>query len=348
MIDSFKALTPYAADARDYRIFLHELAGAVSGDRGTSFWLGEYGADEIATAPEFAVADSVIASARDCRGAVRARAGGAESCAEASTRRGSTDIGLTEDGLDVFPRLADERDDPGYTVGDERVTTGIPRLDKMLDGGYWAGSATLVAGPSGIGKTLMGLQFIVARARSIGEPGIMATPAGEPLAARARRCARSPGPGGRRSRSLPLAGRPLRREWIYGCSRRRAHRRQAGADRQPRPIFRFAAGDAARFREYMYSLTQRFSRAGISVLMTSELPDLFTITRLSEYGVSHLSDNVILLQYIRDGSRIRRALTVLKSRATGTLPRGARVHDRRLRGIALGDTIDSRPSAAIT
>ena len=33
VIDSFKALTPYAADDREYRIFLHQLAGCRLGDQ---------------------------------------------------------------------------------------------------------------------------------------------------------------------------------------------------------------------------------------------------------------------------------------------------------------------------
>ena len=78
----------------------------------------------------------------------------------------------------------------------------------------------------------------------------------------------------------------------------------------------FASPDQVRFREYMYSLVQRFSRQGVSLFMTSELPDLFRVARLSEFGVSHLSDNVVVLQYIRDESTVRRALTVLKTRAS--------------------------------
>ena len=50
--------------------------------------------------------------------------------------------------------------------------------------------------------------------------------------------------------------------------------------------------------------------------MTSELADLFEVRRLSEFGVSHLSDNVVLLQYIREAAAVRRALTVLKTRAS--------------------------------
>jgi circadian clock protein KaiC len=78
----------------------------------------------------------------------------------------------------------------------------------------------------------------------------------------------------------------------------------------------FAAGDDLRFREYMYSLTQRCSRAGISLFMTTELPQLFGVERLSDYGISHLSDNVLLLQYRNAGDEVRRCVTVLKARAT--------------------------------
>ena len=68
--------------------------------------------------------------------------------------------------------------------------------------------------------------------------------------------------------------------------------------------------------------------------MTSELTELFRVTRLSEFGVSHLSDNVVLLQYLRDDSEVRRALTVLKTRASDHQPRDPRVHDHTRRDRA--------------
>ena len=46
-----------------------------------------------------------------------------------------------------------------------------------------------------------------------------------------------------------------------------------------------AAGDDLRFREYVYSLLQRFARASVSVLMTQEVAQLFGVTRLSEFGI---------------------------------------------------------------
>ena len=107
----------------------------------------------------------------------------------------------------------------------------------------------------------------------------------------------------------------------------------------------YATPDPIRFREFIYSLTQRLSRAGISPIMTSEIPDLFHVGRLAEYGISHLSDNVILLQYLRAESRLLRTVTILKSRASAHDPEirefeiTARRHrprrpDRRRAGLA--------------
>ena len=72
--------------------------------------------------------------------------------------------------------------------------------------------------------------------------------------------------------------------------------------------------------------------------MTSEIPDLFHVGRLAEYGISHLSDNVILLQYLRAESRLKRTVTVLKSRASAHDPE-IREFDITPAGIVLGDPI---------
>jgi KaiC/GvpD/RAD55 family RecA-like ATPase len=47
----------------------------------------------------------------------------------------------------------------------ERVNTGIPGLDEMLRGGYFKGTANVVSGDSGTGKTIFGTQFILEGAK---------------------------------------------------------------------------------------------------------------------------------------------------------------------------------------
>ena len=59
--------------------------------------------------------------------------------------------------------------------GLENAPTGIPGLDQITGGGLPLGRVTLVAGGAGAGKTLLGLNFLVAGARQYGEPGVLMT-----------------------------------------------------------------------------------------------------------------------------------------------------------------------------
>jgi circadian clock protein KaiC len=320
IIDSFKALAAYAPTHRDFRSFLFELAAEASAVAGSSFWLGEYDLETISGEPEAAVADSILGLGYRRSGERSSR------LLEVIKLRGSDYLSgqhtyrISAAGLSAFPRLADTVDDSNYDLGAQRASTGIAALDDMLSDGYWPGSSTLCAGPSGVGKTLMGLHFIVAGAGS-GEPGIIASLQENPtqLTRVARRF------GWTLDDSVTMMYRsPVDLyvdEWIYELldAIDRVGAKRVLIDSLTDVLF--ASGDEIQFREYMYSLMQRCSRSGVSLFMTSELPNLFAVDRLSEYGVSHLSDNVLILQYIRDESTIRRAITALKTRASGNDPR---------------------------
>jgi circadian clock protein KaiC len=56
-----------------------------------------------------------------------------------------------------------------------KAPTGIGGLDEITRGGLPQGRATLVTGGTGSGKTLLGVQFLVAGAREYGEPGVLVT-----------------------------------------------------------------------------------------------------------------------------------------------------------------------------
>src|ERR1700735_2647780 len=57
----------------------------------------------------------------------------------------------------------------------DKTPTGISGLDQITGGGLPRGRVTLVAGSAGAGKTLLGLNFLVAGAREYGEPGVLMT-----------------------------------------------------------------------------------------------------------------------------------------------------------------------------
>ena len=86
----------------------------------------------------------------------------------------NTPIGFQSEGLDVFPALPTTKTVTRYELARERISSGVPILDDMLADGYWRGASTLVAGPSGAGKTLAALHFVF-RGADLGEHGIFAT-----------------------------------------------------------------------------------------------------------------------------------------------------------------------------
>src|SRR3989442_9241961 len=55
---------------------------------------------------------------------------------------------------------------------DGRISTGIPGLDSMLEGGFPNGSLITLAGRPGTGKPIFGSQFLYAGAREDSQPGM--------------------------------------------------------------------------------------------------------------------------------------------------------------------------------
>jgi circadian clock protein KaiC len=238
----------------------------------------------------------------------------------------------------VFPRLADEQDRSSYELSTERVATGVPALDRMLGEGYWAGSSTLICGPSGVGKTLMGLHFIFQGAQT-GQPGIVATFQETPnqLARIVKGFGWSIDQPGVNVLSTSLVDMYID-QWVYELL---DLIEKTGARRiviDSLVDLMVIGGDPVRFREWMYSLVQRCARKGISLMMMVEVPELFQLRRISEQGLSHLSDNVVLLQYVPDGARLARAITVLKTRAAHHEPVAHR-YEISSEGLVLGEQI---------
>ncbi|MEX2218803.1 MAG: circadian clock protein KaiC [Phycisphaerales bacterium] len=70
---------------------------------------------------------------------------------------------IDADGISVLPITSLGL---SHGVSDERVPTGIARLDTMLAGGYFRGSSVLVSGTAGTGKSSMAAHFADATCRA--------------------------------------------------------------------------------------------------------------------------------------------------------------------------------------
>ena len=340
VIDSFKALRVLAAGDAEFRQFLHQLAGRLTAFPVASLWVGEYEPAEIAQSPEFAVADAIVELVTVPLGQREKRFLTVRKLRGSGFRSGRHGYRLTSEGLRLFPRLADIPAVGSYPLGDHRISSGIPGLDPMLGGGLWPGASTMVAGPSGSGKTVMGLHFIFGGARH-GEPGVIATLQENPT---------------QLQRMLGGLGWPTTHpavevmyrspvdiyidEWVYELLEavQRIAARRVLLDSLL--DLRMAAADEIRFQEFIYSLAQRFSRQGISLLTTYEMPGFVTAPGPSGVALSHLSDNVIMIDYRREQGTLKRSLAIVKTRASS---HAAGMCEFRIgpRGIALSGTAAS-------
>jgi circadian clock protein KaiC len=317
VFDSFRAFRPFATDDLAYRAFVAELSGRLAATQTSTFWVGEYAHDEVAMTVEAAVADAIIVLRAAHEGQRTLR------LLEVSKLRGSRSLSgehayrLSDKGLDVFPRLADPVDTLTGKVTDERISLGSGELDEMLEGGVWKGTATLVIGSSGVGKTMLGLDFLAAGAAA-GRRGVFAS-----LQETPGQITRVLNAGGRRSlegwveihRRSPVD--IYIDEWIYEVLQAVE---RTGAELlliDSLSDLRLASPDQTRFEEYVYSLGQRCARMGTTVLMTLESRPAFAFAGLIETALSHLADNIILLGYRLDGAKVTRAIHVLKTRASG-------------------------------
>jgi circadian clock protein KaiC len=338
VIDSFRAFHAFAKDENEFRQFLHGLTRRLTAAATTSIWNAPYTRAQAQEAAEFAAADAAVSLDIQRHGGREMRVMQVLKLRGSGFLSGEHVYRISAAGLDVFPRLADHENGSTYELSTKRASTGVEALDKMLGEGYWEGSSTLICGPSGVGKTLMGLHFIFQGART-GQPGIHATfqETENQLARVAAGFGWSIKEKGVHILSRSLVDMYID-QWVYELL---DLIEKTGAKRiviDSLIDLMVTAGDPLRFREWMYSLVQRCARRGVSLMMIVEVPDLFQLHRISEHGISHLSDNVVLLQYVQDGSRLARAVTVLKTRAARHEPIAHR-YEISERGLVLGDEI---------
>lgn len=339
VIDSFKAINAFAADATEFRRFLHGLAGRLTSVAADAFWIGEYQRGAATEAPEFAVADAIIAMDTKRAAERETRILQILKLRGSDFRSGEHAYRVTASGIVVFPRLADIQDSSVYTFRSERDSTGIAALDEALGDGYWEGSSTLIAGPTGVGKTLMGLHYAFSAAAA-GRPAILAT--FQENATQLGRIAVGFGWSFDDPCISVLSQSPVDLyidEWVYELLDLVEETKATRVVVDSLGDLLLAAPDPVRFRELLHSLMQRCARQGVSLLFTLEVAKLFDATRISDVGMSHLSDNVVVLQYHRVGSEVKRSLTVLKTRASDHTPNIREYHIGPA-GITLGDPID--------
>ncbi len=228
---------------------------------------------------------------------------------------GPHSIKLSSKGIEVFPKLAPEVIRRELVA--ETISSGVPELDELMHGGLERGTVTIITGPSGVGKTSLGLVFMKEAAgrgeRSvvyIFEEGV------ETLLARCEAI------------NIPVHAMidrgtlsVVKVEPLQFTPDEFAHlvRREVEEKKARIVMIDSILGYRLSLRgkdlvAHLHALAKYLANMGVTVLLINEVEHITGEFRATELGISHLADNIIFLRYLEINGEMRKAIGVLKKR----------------------------------
>ncbi len=230
---------------------------------------------------------------------------------------------LTSQGMEVFPRLVPSSYCREFEP--EQVPSGVAALDMLLCGGLERGTVTLITGPTGVGKTTVGLQFMM-KAAQRGERAVVYAfeESRETMLARSE------------SVGMPLGAlldsdmlsvvqvEPLR----YSPDEFAHLVRHQVEERAARIVMidsmsgyhlsmhgeEQASHDDDQLVGHLHALCKYLRNMGATGILVNEVGRITGEFSVTEIGISYLTDNIIFLRYAEMNGEMRRVIGVLKKR----------------------------------
>jgi len=307
-----------AETSLDTKKFVSELQGHAAFAGCTLLLLTSARLDE--GSPEHTMVDGVIELGEQLIGSRAVRHIQLRKTRGSGALSGRHECLIDEAGMHVYPRLEalySHPSQPGCASWN-RVTTGIDTLDEMLGGGLARSSTSLLMGPSGVGKTSLGLAFL--SASSAEAPGLhfgfYETPD------RLRLKATSLGydfADLERQGALQLCWQPTTEGLLDQVGARLLEQvDRLGSKRvfiDSLGAYSRLAADPARLNAFFRALTGELRARDVSVMLTWEMRDIFgsEITAPAP-DLSSIVDNLMLMRFVELDSQLQRMLSILKVR----------------------------------
>lgn len=249
---------------------------------------------------------------------------------------------LTDNGALVYPRLVPRQHSKEFSP--ELLQWGVQGLDSLTMGGLERATITLITGPSGIGKTTVGMQFVKEAARR-GERSAAYT-FDEARSTLLQRCEAV----GTRVNEMIDQGTlsVMGIEALQFSPDEFADMVRRDVEQNGTRIVMIdsISGYKLSLRgddltERLHALCRYLQNVGVTVILVNEVLDV-TEFRITEVGLSYLADNVLFLRYIEkrfnSHAEIGRVVGVLKKRLSD-FERTIRTFELTPQGIAVGEPL---------
>jgi circadian clock protein KaiC len=258
-----------------------------------------------------------------------------------STQSGEHAYRITDSGLEVYPAL-----DPSQHEGDfsaEHISAGVPEIDELLNGGLSRGTVSIISGPTGVGKTTLGTQFMK-EAAGRGERSVIylfeesaktflnrSRAVNIPVDEMLERGTLQIQEVDALERSPQEFGRMVRREveendteivMVDGIAGYRLTLR----------------GEDGAMLERMHALGRYLNNMGVTTILIDETKNVTGEFNATQENISYLADNIVFLRHLEINGELRKAIGVLKKR-TSDFERTLREYEITGHGIKVGEPL---------
>ncbi|HKZ45729.1 MAG TPA: ATPase domain-containing protein [archaeon] len=205
----------------------------------------------------------------------------------------------------------------------KRVKTGIPGLDALMSGGIPEGNVTLVSGECGVGKTTLGMQYLVYGAKKK-EPGVFFTIEEDPERLKFYQMLLGWDIEELERKKMLRIVQPSLLKWkeIYTPNLLIDSIKKSIEETKAKRFVLDAVSalgyyikDVFNLRRLIFTLSNMLKEKGCTSLIVSEIPE--ASTQLSTFGIEeYAADGVIVLRTLKVGESFIRTVCVRKMRGT--------------------------------
>ena len=232
-----------------------------------------------------------------------------------SFQDGEHAIKINEKGISVFPRLEANKYDRIFSS--EPISSGVDELDAMLHGGIEKGTISMFTGPTGAGKTNLGMQFMK-QASIRGERSVMYTfeESAEVITKRSRLIGV---PVDEMIESGQLTIKSIEPFSFSPDEFSMMVRKDIEENDTKIVMLDSVGGYSLTVREEnalerLHSLCTYLGNVGVTGFLVSETATITGEFVTTNLHASYLADNIIYLRYIEVEGELRKSIGILKKR----------------------------------
>jgi circadian clock protein KaiC len=316
IVDGFASASDHAQSREELKLFVQQLQTQADAADCTVFLLTN--PSERKPSSEETMVDGIINLSTTLHEWRSARELCVRKLRGSNYLKGVHSYEITEDGILIYPRLEALVNQSADIDGDlQRISSGNLRLDAMLGGGFPARSSTMVIGPSGTGKTTLGLQFLAQS--SAEEPGLLFGFYETPMRIREKvRAICAPMQSALDANYVKILWEAPSDQFLDELADRML------SDIRQRKVKRLLIDGLGGFKKALRSrpiepffsaLVHELRAQGVTTICTAEVMEIVgpTIT-IPLQGLSDVTDNHILLRFVETGASLYRFLSILKVR----------------------------------